>query len=735
MPKIPISDVLGLNIDGKLKPGAKLPAVLGQFLRFQALPLDQTPLDQASLALNFEQPLDMPSGNLQLRIAAGLSGKLAVIRAGKRVIDASDPFSGIAVRDGEIYLAVVLDFAPAAGLSASIGPAGFGLDLNRDFSIKCYHRFSSDGQGFPTFGSALAQTFSAFFIPDHPDNLRQLPPGAILAIRGTGTLTVSGDVSFAMPVESLASIAFSGTTLLQVKPAASISVNASVAIEGEYDVRLRRLDSAAVELGLYNMKSRNLSVGVAAQAGLSAKAGGYDLLEKVIGALSSQPAVDGEDFRKALPGEDGPAKDRRISGFQSSLQGAISTKLQASLNLAFSKFHSDEALWLFQIDPEKATSDAANAALRSALVGNFTALTAGPALLPAGIGQLENVLTRTDVGKQTLRINLLGLLNTLSVTTITQVATIERNAAGDITLITDSANASRLNALLLNTGQDTKRLRKVMSENFLIEAAYQATSLGVLPPEFRSKHTYLEIHENTGRDEMKNNLDVPRVLGVIIPAEAERRLGTERQFGRTTLYTELSYTSDAVRSIFLDAAGKVRTVEDYETFGRAALGALLAGDENQELRMRYAELTMAGNELWKRMTQIGNVAAFGELFGVTNASADPRVAAAGSDYLAIVDWAGAMSGAATAVFDIERELADSAVTANDDKLAGLRQTLKKRLTGVLKKTGAHFGDPLGMIMVYLASGQNAAKTVLMTGDRIEPLEIGAAANSAGRVAG
>ena len=332
-------------------------------------------------------------------------------------------------------------------------------------------------------------------------------------------------------------------------------------------------------------------------------------------------------------------------------------------------------------------------------------------------------------------LTMLGLLNNLSVTAITQVATIERNAAGDITLITDSANASRLNALLVNLGQDTKRLRKMMSENFLIEAVYHATGLGLLPPEFRSKHTYIEVHENTGRDGMKDNLDVARVLGIITPAEEERRLGTASQFGRTTLYAELNYNSDAVRGIFLDPAGNPRTVEDYETLGRSALGALLSGDEGQELRLRYADLGLAGNDLWERMKQTGNVAGFGELFGLSNAPGDPRVAAAGSDYIAITDWAGAMSGAASAVRDIEKQLSGAAVAANDANLAGLRQVLKKRLTGVLKKTGEHFGDPLGMIMVYLASEQKAGKIVLITGDRIERLESSVAAISAAQTAG
>ena len=50
----------------------------------------------------------------------------------------------------------------------------------------------------------------------------------------------------------------------------------------------------------------------------------------------------------------------------------------------------------------------------------------------------------------------------------------------------------------------------------------------------------------------------------------------------------------------------------------------------------------------------------------------------------------------------------------------------------MKKTGEHFGDPLGMIMVYPASGQTATKTVLIAGDRIESLESNASAISAGQ---
>jgi hypothetical protein len=483
------------------------------------------------------------------------------------------------------------------------------------------------------------------------------------------------------------------------------------------------LDGRKIELGVYNLKSREFTLSVSAQAGVAAEAAGFDLADKFIGALSRQPAVDISEFRQALPGEDDRAKDRRIAGFQDAVQAAISTKLQAAVSAAFSTLRSDEAAWLFEIDLDTAVSDAARDAIASALRGDFTGLTADPRVLPPGIVQAKNVLTRTDLSKQTLRVNLLGIVNFLSVGKLAQVSSVERNPSGEITLLTDTANASRLQALLVNLGGDTKRLRKMLSENFLIEAAYHVANLGVLPPEFKSRHTFLEIHGETGRDHMKDNLDVARVLGLIKPDQEQRRLGDRKQYGRTTFYAECRYASGSVRRIFLDDSGNPRSTEEYETLGRSALGALLAGDPGQELRQRYADLSIAGTDLWNAMKRTGNRAQFGPLFGLPAGSIDPRVEAAGADFMAITDWAAAMNAAGAAIHEVEQVLAGGAVDPDDPRLTAARKRLKSRLADAVQSTHEHFGDPLGMIMVYLASGQNAEKRVLVTGDQIERLEV------------
>lgn len=721
MPDIALTDALGLTLDGTLLRDAKLPALLPRFLAFKDLPLDQVPLEGGKADLNFTQPLDVAAGGLKLRAGVSGGGRLRLIRPQNRALDEDDPFSAIPVAPGEIYLALTLDFSASAGASLAIAPGTFGLSLERDIEITCYRRFEAGASGFPTFARALAAAASSFRIPRSIADLNDLAPDTVLVIAGTGVLSASGGFTIETPVRSLASVSLPVSGQLSVNASGSFETTATVTLTGGYQVRLRRIAAPKVEIGVYRLRSRELAVSVSAEAGVSATAGKFDLASKVVAALSRQPAVDVNEFKQALPGEDPAARDRRIESFQASLKAAISRKLQVSVSAAFSALHSDESAWLFEIDLNAATSPAATAALASALAGDFTAFTDNPKALPAGIAQTSNVLTRTDLEKQTLQINLLGILNILSAAKIASISTVERNANDEITLITDTSSASRLEALLLNASLDAKRLRKLLSESFLIEAAYHASKIGVLPPDFKSSHTYFEIDDHTSREDMKNNLDVIRVLGLITSAEEDRRLAA-KDFGRTTFYIETRYDDRNVRRIFLDASGMPRPVIEYENAGRSALSALLEGDQGQEFRQRFAKLG-AGDSLWNQMKQIGNVALFGPLFGLPANSTDPRVAAAGADFLTITTWAAAMNKAATAIREVQELLRAGDVTSTDSRLGQAREHLKSRMESVVRDTHEHFGDPLGLIMVYVASGGSAETRAIVTGAGIEPLNV------------
>jgi hypothetical protein len=44
------------------------------------------------------------------------------------------------------------------------------------------------------------------------------------------------------------------------------------------------------------------------------------------------------------------------------------------------------------------------------------------------------------------------------------------------------------------------------------------------------------------------------------------------------------------------------------------------------------------------------------------------------------------------------------------------------MADVVNHSGEHFGDPLGLVMVFLASGRTAECRVILTGDNVERLD-------------
>ena len=649
---------------------------------------------------------------------------MAILKHGHHTIIEDDPFGEIAIPMDEAWLMLGLGVTLEGGLSATLGHFNFGFSKGEELSVRGYRRFRSGPGGFPEFREALGKSFAGFQFPASFADLGKLDQDFVLVLSGTGTLTASAGFSLATPVSALASFSLAGVGELGVKAGASIDVGAGLTLSGGYQVRLRRVANGNVELGVYSFESSEEELTVAARVGVKAGIGRFDLTEQLIRRLNNGPVVDSEEFLQALPGEDDEAKDRRIEGFERKLRAASSRKLEVAVEAAFSNLETDEAAWLYEIDP---SATQAAPAVEAALAGDFSPLTSDPDDLPQGVEPMKNILTHSEVKRASLRFHMLGFVDASSSVKLIRSTEMELGPDGNITLITDTSSANRLNALMAGFGRDRRRLRQLLSENFVIQAVYKAADLGFLPPEFNARHSYFEIHDSTGREEMKNNLDVPRVLGLIPPEAADRRLGNRKKFGRTTFYAEAAYQSDALKRLFLDEAGEPRPVGYYEERGRSALGALLAGDDGQPTRTRAADLGLAGNTLWNDLRAQGPTA-FGAILNLPRDS--PELGTIIADYLTIVDWAEAMNMAATALRDVRAVLAGGST----DRLAEARELLKKRLASVAGKSREHFGDPLGLVMVYVAANQDAEVGVLMTGAEIDTLELGTAAIDVGRSA-
>lgn len=710
MPTIALTDTLGLDLEGSLSSSASLLKLLPSFANIADRPLDQVHDVDFSAAPKLAEPIPIPADGLALKLCAGACASFALLDSTRQALDEDDPFDEIPIEDGDLYLSMALKFSLDGKLSGTLGSLSFGFSPDAELELRCYRRFQRGPGGYPTLRKAFAATLASFILPRETTDLDALQPDTVLVLRGAGTLAVSAGVAVAMPTESLACVSLAANQKFQAKADASVGVDANLTISGTYQVRLRRLDGHRAELGVYTLKSREAALSVTAEVGMSATAGPFDLGEKVIGALSPKPAVDVEEFEQLLPGEKDDEKKARITAFQTSIKAGICTKLQLSLGAAIDNLQSREAVWAFEIDTALAVTDQARAAIAGALDGKLGALTRDPKALPAGITQKSNVLTDKDLHKQSLKINVLGLVNLISIGKLAQVTIVKRNASGDVTLITDTSTETRMNALLAIFGKDGKRLRKLLSEDFLITAVYRAGDVGLFLPEFKARHTYLAIDDKTNRDEMKNKLDVVRALNLLSASQADELLGDRRDFGRTAFYAETSYTSDAVRDAFLKPAQQPLSRECYEQIGRQALGDLLSGDEGQVYRKKL----VTDDALWHALREDGNRANFPCIFGLPAGTLNPDVEAAGSDFTVILNWAEAMTAAGDALREVDALLGSGTASGNAPDFEKARVVLKQRLAQVVKNTKDEFGEPLGMLMFFRAAGQTALRQARIT---------------------
>src|SRR4029078_5683590 len=130
MPRIPVSDILGIDLDAQIRPGSILSTV-SVLASGSALRLNHIPLDTASLGFDFDQPVAINAGGLGLHIGGGANGAIAIVASGARrangalamvawdagAVEADDPCDGIDVGSDEMYVGLRLTFSGQAGVS------------------------------------------------------------------------------------------------------------------------------------------------------------------------------------------------------------------------------------------------------------------------------------------------------------------------------------------------------------------------------------------------------------------------------------------------------------------------------------------------------------------------------------------------------------------------------------------------------------------------------------------
>ena len=706
MPTIQIIDGFGLDLQAALNPSSafakyfqqlpSLSVVQQDLASLQNLSLTAFPLKSTQIGLSFKEPTTITSSGPKFTGAAAISASLSVTTTGK-LFD-PDPFANpIEISSGHAYLGLGIQASISPGISLPSGDMAYGLTVGSKVCFTHYKCFETTTTT-PTFRAALEASLQDYVIPLGVDDLAALDVGDIATVEGTGSLQLSGTVNLLTSVNPLASLSSPALPGIQVAAGAAIDIAASYTIEGDFQVRIQKVDDVTVRMGFYRKRGTDFTVQVSPSVGVSAGTTNLDFISTVLQAVTPSPFPSSDQLEKA-----GLTKEK-----QEVVVGALRTAVQRKLELAvqteLQALSSHEAAFLYEIKLRDLGPEG-RVAIQDALRLNLSTLLGKQGSLPRGISEIQNLLTTTRTRGHTLKVNILGIYNYASINDLTLKGTILTDAVSGSVLITDKATATRVSGAV-NFLADPDKLRKELAQSFLITAAYRCSGLIAHGPSLKVSYWHFAAHAKTTRQTMAAYLDALQALGLVAEAEKEQKLSNLSSFGRSTCYIGTDYDDALSQSLYLHPDGQPRGIEEYEHIGRQALRQLLHAGDEDGYRLRSLE----NDALWQQVKATGGTAGnLAPLF--PDLRPDTQIPIIAGDYLLIEWWANAMSRLAVTLSAAKRFFAQTPAPASDSPAFQKAQAdLWHRMADVASNTHDRFADPWGIIAMDLASGQHSTAT-------------------------
>jgi hypothetical protein len=704
VPNIPISDGFGLNLQASLDPKSAFAkyfqqppsfSVLQQDLAsLQNVPLTGFPLKPAEIGLTFTQPTSVTSTSPQFAGCFGVSATLCVVSHGK-LFD-PDPFdSPIEVPSGRAYLGLGVKINVAPGVDINVGKLAFGFTVGSTVSMSHYQSFATTATS-PTFKAALQASLQNYVIPFRPDDFADLGVGDVAVMEGTGSLQITGTANLLTSVNPLVSISSATVPItLQIKEGAQVSVKASFTITGDFQIRVQKVDSGTVRLGIYRKRGADLDVQVTSTVCITAGTTSTDFISTVLGAIGPTPFPSADELEKAgLNAE----KQEAIVG---ALKASIQRNLALSIQEEFHALSSQEAAFLYEIKLKDLGTDGHNA-IQDALKLNLSLLSESAQSLPAGIREVQNVLTTTRTKRLTLKLNILGIYNFASINDLTLKGTVLSDPGSGEIVITDAATATHISGTI-NFLADSDKLRKVLAQSFLITAAYRCSGLIAHAPSLKASYWHFDEHAKTDHPTMAAYLNVLSSLGLISAAQVQQSLAPAGDFGHSTFYANTDYDDALSQSLFLRSDGTPRTLDEYEEIGRNAMKMLIQPDGEDKFRLQALNVA-----IWPQVKETGGTLInFAHLF--PNLDPQSQIPVISGDYLLIEWWATTMAGMGKSLSAAKRFFSQSPPpTTGSPAFDRVQADLWHQMADVAHKTHDRFSGPWGLLAMDLASGQKSA---------------------------
>jgi len=682
MATIKITDQVGVTVDAQLGPKSAWAAyavnvadVLVNGVKLQdleKLKLTEPAVRSLKAGLAFSQPVTLGTNGPQLTIKSDAGASFQVVSRSKdnsQLLPADDLGDNIDIPAGTCYAAFGFTANAGAGISTGTGLT-FGVTAGGGAEVCSYRQFPESDSG-PDVLDVLRQLIGDFVLPVSSDDLDTLPAGAVVTVKGTGNLKFSAEANLLAITNPLASATLpSPLPALSIKQAASVTVGANWAVSTEYQVRVHKVAEGRARLAWFRKRDSDFTVSASASAGLSVNAGSFDLFPKVIQAISADSKADlsalSEDQRKSC---------------EKAIKDAVNRNLQVALEADLGALRSEDAMFLYDVNLA-ALDDPAKEAVKSALSGDLTALATA-----AGVTEVQSVHTKMQERHFALKINLLGIFNFGSVSRLALESKATFAASTGELMILDKASAERIDFASTNFGPDEDKVRMLLSESFLITAAYRTSGMVTSPPKLESSHVFFRLDAKTDSKEMRGAKAIAGALGFPGP---DLPAGVD-DFGHTTVLAETHYDDTLSHALFLHSDGTPRSHAEYEAAGRRAFQLLLLPDGDDAFRLK----PMNDDALWANMKSLGQPN-FRQLFPETQA---PVIAA---DYSAIIWWADTMCKTGGLLARIAAE-------------PQLREDLAHSLRDVAGRAHDQFGKPWGLVSMFLASGSAAPAEVRISG--------------------
>lgn len=692
MPQIPLKDNFGLNLGVDIEPASALrryfqnvsgAVILHQNFKSVAdQPLTAHPFGTTTINLGFDKAFTGAIPGAALTVGPGAQASLVVVQDGN-LFD-PDPYgSPIGIAPGHAYVGFGLAATVSASIATEAVNPAFGLTSETAVTFSNYRLFETTAST-PTIGAAFSATIGGWIIPASISDLEDMPAGLIATIEGSGTITFAAQVDVTPLINPLASVSagiLAGA--IELSAGASIPVTASYELRGDYQLRVRKLDSSRVEIGYLRKRGQDFAVSAAATVGVAAVAGDTSLVGRVLGALSPDPLVDLAGLNLAPDA---------LDSLTAALKQSINRELQLGIQAQVDSLASDTEAFLFELDLT-ALDAAGRTMVENALGSNLSALVQNEHSLPPGIQWKSSVLAKARESGFSLGIDVFGFYNWASVHDLLVNSTIAADPESGRVVITDRVTASQIGLTTnLITSENRVALRSALGESFLLTAVYRCSNV-LREAALTGVYWFFDLEPSASETQIQDHLNAIQALCISPPAGVPPP--GRQTFGRTAFYLETRYSNAAVSAIFLRADGTARPASDFETAGRDAMLAVLTPGGVNNIRRQALE-----DSWWGQVKAAsGNLETLAQLFPD---AASPVVADIYGDWFVITNWTSAMAEAAQTVAG-----AYPYFTSNPDPASAtfqsLRAKLQKQMSSLERATKNRFSEPWGIVALDLAS--------------------------------